>query len=485
VHPARARIILLEHGVAAGAKGRRPMTIEQQTPAGAGPVKRRRLSANEDFFRAFDRGDDLGAFGPRCLIVAGWRLRGRLDMAALQLALNDVVARHEALRTTIIRDEDDPHARVYPPSPVELTVTALSSPADETGRERRAHEFLNEVDSGSYDFARQPVLRAALGRFDDDDAVLALVAHHTVTDAWSVHLIMHDLASCYATRRGLPAPELPEVRPYSEYASRQQQLLEGEDAAIAREYWRAKLAGGKFLTLPTDRTRKLAAPPVYSVYRFSFDQQLISATTALARSMRSSPFMVLFACFNLFLNRRTGVTDILTPTLTSGRTEPEFNETVGPFFNFVAVRTDMSDCVTFRDLVNRTRAALLEAYSYELPFREVAAQAEPELLREPVMNVNGVTTAFEVFQYPQTLEGELIGDVRYTGLRRRLISDTDTSEIPDGNLWDFDLDPAGDMVGLVKYNSLDFDSSTIVAMVEEYRELLRASLRSPDSPLRR
>lgn len=461
------------------------MTVEQQLPAAKDAVVRRRLSANQEFLCAFDRGNDLGAFGPRHLIVAGWRVHGQLDMTTLQLALNDVVARHEGLRTAIIRDEDDRHARVYPPSPVELTVIDLSSTAGQASRERRAHELLNEVECGKCDPARMPLLRAVLGRFDDDDAVLALVAHHTVSDAWSIHLIMRDVAIRYATRRGLPAPELPEVRQYGEYASWQQEVLDDEPAAIAREYWRAKLAGGMFLTLPTDRARKLEVPPVYSVYRFLFDRQLISATTSLAKSMQGSPFMVLYACFNLFLHRRTGMGDIVAPILTSGRTEPEFEQTVGPFFNFVPIRTDMSDCVTFRDLVNRTRSTLLDAYSYELPFREIAAQAEPELMQRPIMDTNGVTTGFEVFQYPQTLEAKLIGDVRYTGLRRRLISASDTSEIPDGNLWDFDLDPAGDMVGLAKFNSLDFDESTIVAMIDEYRELLCASLRFPDSALRR
>jgi hypothetical protein len=433
-----------------------------------------------------DRGGDFGVFGLRGIVPAGWRLHGPLDIPTLQLALNDVVARHEVLRTTIIRDKSDPHARIHPPGPAELTVVDLPPVAGEADRERRAHEFLNEVDDGSRcDPARTPLLRATLGRFDDGDAVLVLVTHHMVNDAWSMHLIMRDVAVYYAKRRGLPAPELPEVRQYGQYASWQEQARHSESAAIAREYWRAKLAGGTFLTLPTDRPRQLDVPPVYSVYRFLFDRDLVNATTSLARSMNCSPFMVLYAGFNLFLYRRTGVTDIVAPIFTSGRTEPQFEQTVGPFFNFVPIRTDLSGCVTFADLVNQTRATLLEAYSYELPFSEIAAQAEPELMQQPLMNVNGVTTAFEIFQYPQELEAKLIGDVRYVGLRRRLISSSDTSEIPDGNLWDFDLDPAGDMVGAVKFNGLDFDQSTIIAMIDGYGELLRASLRSPDSALLR
>jgi condensation enzyme len=461
------------------------MTIKQRLVRAGDAVATRPLSANEEFLCSLDQGEDFGVFGVRAIVLGGWRMQGQLDMTTLQLALNDVVARHEVLRTAIIRDKGAPYACVYPPSPAELTVTDLWPAAGEADRDRLAHEFLNEVDDGSRcDPARLPLLRAALGRFDDDDAVLVLVTHHTVSDAWSMHLIMRDVAVFYATRRGLPAPEPPEVRQYGEYVRWQQQARHDESAAIAREYWQAKLAGGKFLILPTDRARNLDVPPVYSVYRFVFDQQLVSATASLAKSMHSSPFMVLYACFNLFLHRRTGVTDIVSPIFTSGRTEPKFEQTVGPFFNFVPIRTDLSGCATFADLVNRARATLLEAYSHELPFSEIAAAAEPELMQR-IMDVNGITTGFEIFQYPQELEARVIGDVCYTGLRRRLISSSDTSVIPDGNLWDFDLDPAGDMVGAVKFNSLDFDQSTIIAMIDEYRELLRASLKSPESALLR
>jgi hypothetical protein len=461
------------------------MIIERQSLGVGDALARRPLSANEEFMCGFDRGNDFGVFGPRAIVMAGWRMHGKLDLTTLRLALGDVVERHEALRTVIIRDKDDPHARVYPPSPAELSVVDLSSAAGDADREHRAYEFLNVVDrEARSDPAQRPLLGAVLGRFDDDDAVLALVTHHTVSDAWSVHLIMHDIAICYATRRGLLLPGLPKVPQYGEYAN-WQRARHDESAVVSREYWRAKLAGGRFLTLPTDRARQLDVPPAYSVHRFLVDQQLTSATTLLAKSMHCSPFMVLYACFNLFLRRRTGVSDIVAPILTSGRTEPDFEQTVGLFFNFLPIRIDLSGCATFAELVKRTRATLLEAYSHELPFSEIALQADPELMRAPIMNINGVTTGFEILQYPQAPESKLIGDVRYAALRRYLLSATDASEIPDGNLWGFDLDPAGDMVGVAKFNSLDFDEPTITAMIDEYRELLRASLESPDSPLPR
>lgn len=461
------------------------MTTEQRTERAGDAVARRSLSLNEEVWCALDPGDDFSVFGPRKIVAAGWRLHGRLDIPTLQLALSDVVARHEVLRTIIIRDKDDPHARIYPPGPIGLTVVDLP-PAAEADREQRAHEFLNEVDDGSRcDPGQLPLLRATIGRFDEGEAVLVLITHHAVTDGWSMHLIMRDIAVFYAKRRGLPAPELPDVRQYDEYAKWQRQACQDESAAVSREYWRAKLAGGRFLTIPTDRVRQLDSPPAYSVYRFLFDEELVSATTELAKSMNSSPFMVLYAGFNLFLHRRTGATDIVAPIFTSGRTEPEFQQTVGPFFNLLPIRTDLSGCVSFADLVRRTRTTLLEAYSHELPFSEIAAEADPALMQESLEDVNGAATGFEIFQYPRDLEAKLIGDVRFTGLRRRLISSSDTSEILDGNLWDFDLDPSGDMVGAVKFNHLHFDQSSIVAMIDEYRELLRASLQNPDSAVLR
>lgn len=444
----------------------------------------RPLSVSEEFLYAFDRGDDAGVFGPRMIVTAGWRIHGRLEMTIVQLALDDVVARHEVLRTIIVRDTDAPHARVHPPTPVSLTVIDLPSSAGQADRGRLAHEFLNEVDrTGRLAATKTPLLQATLGRFDDDDAVLVLTANHLVSDGWSMQVIMRDFAIRYATRRGLPAPELPVMRQYGEYAEWQRQAGQGRLAAAAREYWRAKLAGGHMLTLPTDRPRRPDVPPVYAVYRFLIDRELAGAAASLAKSLNSSPFMVLYACFILLLSRRTGVRDIVSPIITSGRTEPGFDHTVGALFNFLPIRTDVSGCASFTDLVRRTRAALLEAYSYELPFNEIIAQSEVEMMRGPTTNVDSVVTTFQVSQFPPESEAEGFGDIRYTALRRSLISSVDTAELPDGTLWDFDLDQSGDVACLVKFNSLDFDQSTIVAMVDEYRELLQASLKAPNSAL--
>ncbi|MFG2566254.1 condensation domain-containing protein [Streptomyces sp. NPDC048567] len=452
-------------------------------PTAVDASARRPLSANEEFMCAFDRGDDLGVFGPRGVVLAGWRVRGPLDEATVQLALDDVVARHEALRTTIIRDQGAPYALVSPPCPAPLTVIDLPETESEADRELLAHEFLDEVDRDSRLGAKElPLLRATLARFDASDSVFVIVTNHLASDGWSMQVLMNDFVTCYALRRGLPSPGLPGTRQLGEYAYWQQEARDSEAATLAREYWKDTLSGGEMTILPTDRPRRLDVPPVYSVYRFVLDAELAGATTALAKSLHSSPFMVLFACFNLFLHRRTGVTDLVSPVITSGRTEPGFEDTVGTLFNFLPIRTDVSGCASFADLVRRTRASLLEAYSYELPFGEIIAKSEPELMAGPIMNVSSVVSAFQISQFPPE-DTEEIGGLRVSALRRRLNSLVDVSEIPDGNLWELDLHPDGDVVGVVKYNSLDFDLPTIVAMVDDYRELLLASLKSPDAAL--
>src|SRR4051794_33925741 len=100
--------------------GWQPMTIEQRPLAAGDAVTRRPLSLNEEVWCALDQGDVLGVFGLRKIVASGWRLRGQLDVATMQLALNDVVARHEALRTVIVRDSDDPHVRVHASGSAEL-----------------------------------------------------------------------------------------------------------------------------------------------------------------------------------------------------------------------------------------------------------------------------------------------------------------------------------------------------------------------------
>jgi hypothetical protein len=456
------------------------MTISASVAAPAGSAERIPLSLNHEFLCAFDRGPEQGAFSDRHTIVAAWRVAGPLRTDTLQAALDDLVERHEALRTVIVRGAEPRYQDVRPASPVPLTVLDLcgTDPAD---RDTRAERLLNELDAAPYPVYELPHLRAVLGRFDGTDAVLVLAVHHTATDAWSTEVLVRDLAACYAARRAGTAPDLPPAHQYREFAVWQQQTL--TDGSLDRhlDYWRTALGDAEILAIGTDRPRRDDVPNTFAAHRFLIDAELTAATLAFARSARCSPFMVLLAAHTVVLHQRTGATDVVVPTFTSGRYQERFADSVGPFFNFLPLRTDLAGCGTFRDVVRRARTTCAEAYSHDIPFPLLAHEL-PALIG-PFADPNRCVLAFELLQSASSMDGKQVGDLRYAEVRRRLISQDRAADIPDGGLWAVDILPAGEMVSSLKFNPNLYDKTTMVGLAAEFRRVLRDAVAAPDAPL--
>lgn len=437
------------------------------------------LSANLELFCIFDKGDDEGAFGPRHLVNIAWRVTGAVDVAALQSALDDVVARNEILRTEVIRDGEDKYQRVLPPTPVDLKVIDLSGD-DPRPRDERADAFINEVEYLELRAADLPHIRAVLGRFDERDAVLVLLTHHTASDGYSMGVLIREIAAFYAQHKGLGPAELPDTVQYKEFSAWQQEALATENAERARTYWRGKLDGAQMSMIVMDQPEDV--PYGYAVHRQIYPPELATAAQNLAKGLRASPFMVLLAAFNALWQKMTGETDVVIPILSSGRGEPRFAEVVGPFFNLMPLRTDLSECPTFSALVNKTRAACLEAYAHELPFAHIAAEA-PDL-NKPYAAGNLAACAFQSFQFPNLMEETTIGDLTYTEVRKRLLSCEDTSEIPNGIVFTLDLLPTGEIAAHARYSKADFVEATIEKLVGDYREILALVTTNPTIALR-
>ncbi|WP_326695956.1 condensation domain-containing protein [Streptomyces sp. NBC_01754] len=444
------------------------------------PGDRAPLSTNLDMLRMFDKGEHDGSFGPRHLVILAWRLLGELDLALFQDAIDDVVARHEMLRTQIVRDDGEPYQKVFPPSSPELVVIDL--PPDETRpREEQADDFVNEIEATTMSVAQLPHLRVVLGRIDERDAVCVLVTHHVASDGVSLQVIIRDLATFYATRKGFPVEPPTPARQYREFTAWQRKALASPQAEQSRTYWREAMRDAELVDLPTDHLPRAGDPARYAVYRFGLDHETTSATTAFATAMRSSPFMVMTAAFNALLHQETGTDDLVSAIITSGRVEPDYNETVGPFFNMLPLRTELGDCRNFMELVRRTREACLAAYTHELPFAQIAAQAPA--LTKTYERPGTAVWAFQVMQYPGVTEAELIGDVEYTAIRKRHKSYPVTSDIPNGVLWGLDIPPTGEIAGTARFNTNEYDQDTVIRMVEQFRRILRAGVQDPASPL--
>jgi hypothetical protein len=453
------------------------MSVSQSSPAG-GTLIQAPLSPTQQFLCMFDQGDGTGPLGPRYNIVVGWRLRGVLEVETLRLALGDVAARHDVLRSEIITiDAATKFQQIHQPSPARLHVREL--PAGD--RDVIAEELLGEVEAGSYPVEERPHLQAVLGRFDGQDAVLVLIVHHTAGDGWSMQLLIRDLATCYAARRGRVTSPPPVLRTYCEYVESQQALNTPELLNVSSEYWRDKLRGARILAVPTDHPRSAGLEKISPVYRFMISADVTEAALGLAKGLRSSPFMVFFAVYNLLLYKITGVPDLVVPTLTSGRVQTEFQQTVGPFFNFVPLRTILDGAATFRDVLERTRSGCIEAMSYEIPFLQILGAA-PDLLA-PMTKDTSAACAFQMWQFSSVMDHEVVGDVEYTEVRRRLLAQAAGTDIPDGALLTLDLDPSGEVYGNMAYNSNLYDERTMHDMATQYCRILQNAVADPGAPL--
>ncbi len=423
------------------------------------------LSLQQQFLCLFDSGDESGPFGPHYVMADGWRLRGRVDAEALQVALADVVRRHEALRTEVQRGAGGGAQTVLPARQPELQVTDLVEPPG-ADRDRRAEQLVNEVEARPFAVGDLPLLRAVLGRFDDEDSVLVLATHHSASDAWSTQVILRDLAECYAARAAGREPALPEVSQYREYVAAQLEEATGPSVAASRAYWRETLRGARILTVPARRDP--AAAPATTWHRFLTDPELRPRLARLASTTQSTPFMVLLAAFTVFVQRRTGRTDIVVPTFAPGRRHRRFQATVGSFFNFVPLRIDLAGCHSFADAIARTREACLGAFAHELPLLHVLGEA-PELMSS--VGPDAAPCLFQVIQPPYQMEGERIGDLEYTAIWRRVISQPIGSDIPDGMLWSVHVSDT-ETVGALGYSRHLFHHDEVDDQVAGYLDVL-------------
>src|ERR1700731_512091 len=306
-------------------------------------AKRYPLSFTQEWFITMDQGDDGGPFGGRFVIVSALRVTGAVDLAVLQGALDDVVARHELLRTLVIRDSDPPYQMVRPPCPV-------------------------------------PLERALVCRFDDRDSALFLTVHHSVSDGWSVQVILRDLGAFYAARVSGAAPKLPEMRQYREYAEWQRANVANTSDDGAMSYWADKLDGARQFLLPNDHGHPERYSRPFSLHVFGLDADTMADADDLANATRGTLFTVMLSAAYVLANQITGATDLAQPAITAGRSELEFQNTIGLFLNVLPFRTDIADCTSFRDVVLKARETFIDAMANELPIG-VLEQAFPDYIR--------------------------------------------------------------------------------------------------------
>ncbi|MFD3455113.1 non-ribosomal peptide synthase/polyketide synthase [Streptomyces sp. NPDC058691] len=321
----------------------------------------------------------VDAADPSYNLPTAWRLTGALDRAALEAALNDLVARHATLRTVFPAVDGVPYQRVLEPEQARVTLGAV--PEDELPR----------IAARPFDLERELPLRAALSETGQDENVLLLVLHHIATDEWSDRALLSDLGAAYAARAAGRAPDwAPLPVGYSDYTLWQRELLErsGDDLLA---YWTEALRDlPEELALPTDRPRPLESSHTGGTVGFTIRPEAERALRALARREGASMFMVSQAAVAALLHRLGAGDDIPLGAPVSGRADERLEGLVGFFVNSLVLRTDLSGDPGFAEVLRRVRTADLAAYEHQdLPFERLVEALNParSLARHPLFQV--------------------------------------------------------------------------------------------------
>lgn len=286
-------------------------------------------------------------------------LTGALNVEALQAALNDLVRRHDALRTTIRADDGVPVLVIAPQAAVTLELTSASNP-EELERD------LRELAATPFALDDGPLLRARLIARKDDRHTLVLVLHHIITDGWSNDLLLAELGERYGehhARRGA-TPVAPGAR-YAEFASEQRRALSGERLAAERDFWRAHLAGaGTVLDLGQRRSGVSAQTFAGETYLARLSGELAEEVNAACQREHVTPYVLLLAAFATLLYRRSGQDEILISGPMANR-EARFRDVIGFFANTMVVRISMTGNPSFRELLGRVRRSVLTSYEHQ------------------------------------------------------------------------------------------------------------------------
>ncbi|WP_053760738.1 type I polyketide synthase [Streptomyces sp. AS58] len=391
------------------------------------------------------------------------RLLGRLEIEPLRRALNEVVGRHEVLRTTVRTVDGSPVQRIHQDVTVGLPLRDVAE--DEI--EALAQEHARTV----FDLERGPLIRVALLRVAEADHVLLVNIHHIVSDGWSLGVLVEELVTLYsAFVRGQRSPLVPLDHQYADFADWQRRWLDGELFERQLAYWRRQLAGApKLLALPTDRPRPETQRIRNAVHRFVVPPELAERLGGLSRDEGATLFMVLLAGFKVLLSRLARTTDVSVGTTNANRTRAVFEQMIGMFVNNLVLRTDLGGDPTFRELLARVRATSVDAYAHQdLPFLTLVDELRQE--RSPAH-----TPLFQVLFLLQKLNITL----ELPGLTARTIE-------VDALHTKFDLtlfmeEQAQGIVGTFIYNAELFDAATIDLMATRLVRLLHDAVQAPDT----
>jgi len=415
--------------------------------------------------------DQVVPGNPAYNIQAAVRLSGPLNPTAFNSTLNEIVQRHEILRTTFHVCEGQATQVITTTAELPLESRDLST-LPSSQQQHAVQQLASEEARRPFDLTQGPLLRALLLRLADTEHVLLLSVHHIIADGWSMGVLIREVAVLYrAFVEGTPAPLVELSIQYADFAVWQRQWLQGEVLHEQLDYWRRRLAGLKPLELPTDYPR----PPVQSFRGarrfFSLSAQISNELRKLSQREGVTLYMTLLTAWQTLLHRYTDQNDIVVGTDIANRNRSEIESLIGFFTNQLVLRSTFSGNPTFKELLRRVRKVTLDAYAHQdLPFEKLVESVQPERIfdRNPLFQV------MFVFQHtPQQLE--------LPGLVVRTLDIDEGTTAFDLTLTMEETDEG--LKGSIRYSTDLFKATTIERMIRHFNNILTSVLASIDTPV--
>ncbi|MCT2582333.1 amino acid adenylation domain-containing protein [Actinophytocola gossypii] len=409
--------------------------------------------------------DQVNRGAPLYAIPVCYQITGPLDLERLDAALTTIVARHEALRTVLVRKGGSVWQHIQPAEPVRTEVVRADDFADAADRAQAAAEV-------PFDLGRGPLLRSSAFQLDGEWLWL-LNVHHAAFDAWSLAVFWRELTALY---EGRPLPDIT-VR-YADYVAWQQRWLAGPDAAAQRAYWSAQLTDAPALApLPADRAGRTTGPRRAGSAGFALRVPPSAIDTAaverVARECRSTPFTVLLASFFLALGRAVGTDEPVVGLPVACRNRPGTENIIGYLMNMVVVRARLDQTMSFRDVVADVDVAMTEALTnQELPFVDVVEASS----RSSRAGDNPIFQA--MFGFQSTPLDSLDGIAGLTIVEHFVHSRTAKTALS----WTARHESTG-LVGEIEYAADAFDPESAARWRADLLAILDAALTGPDQPI--
>ncbi len=401
------------------------------------------------------------------------RLRGALNVAALTHAVQELIARHEPLRTTFTTEDGEIMQVIAPPHPVELPLLDISH-LPPTEREAEMHRLINAEGRHLFDLAQGPLFYVKLISLAPDDHVFILMMHHIIVDGLSLNHFVTELATLYeafAAGQPSPLPELP--LQYADFVIWQREWMRGEVRQEQLDYWLDQLQGElPVLELPTDHPRPRKQENNGTWLWLHLTPDLISQLKTFSRQEGVSLYMTLLAGFKTLLHRYSGQNDIIVSSPTANRTQPELEKLIAFFINPVVLRTSFEGDPSFRVFLQQVRKVALGAFAHqELPFEQLveALQIPRDLSYHPVFQVSFTLQVAPILIH---LPGTTAEPVLFDNGTAQFDLMAELGETPEGGVsgrWEYDTDL--------------FERATMAQLMRHYRQLLQALVSQPDLPL--